>query len=354
MHTVTLFAATLAMRPLDERSREIVGHMNEAVEDLSSELDALLDISKLDAGVIGVQRETIAIKPFLGHLYEMFLPEADSKQLDLKIECADNLFTYTDKNLLERTVRNLVQNAIKYTSLGQVLLQVEAKPDALTLIIADTGPGIHPEEQSRIFEEFYQINNPERDRARGLGLGLAIVKRLANLLEMDINLESSPGTGSRFSLTLPRVSVQKQVANATPETSPSFGGLHVLVVDDEAKIRLGMKALLEGMGCRVTDADGTDRAMVTAQTDLPDIVLADFRLRGDVSGVATSRALRELHPRRPALLISGDTAPERLREANAAGITLLHKPVSIKTLTGAILTAIGTEAQNRQAARIGS
>jgi signal transduction histidine kinase/ActR/RegA family two-component response regulator len=354
MHTVTLFAATLAMRPLDERSREIVGHMNEAVEDLSSELDALLDISKLDAGVIGVQRETIAINSFLQHLHEMFLPEADSKQLDLKIDCAENLFTYTDKNLLERTVRNLVQNAIKYTSLGQVLLQVEAKPDALTLIIADTGPGIHPEEQSRIFEEFYQINNPERDRARGLGLGLAIVKRLANLLEMDINLESSPGTGSRFSLTLPRVSLQKQEVTAITDPSPSFVGLHVLVVDDEAKIRLGMKALLEGMGCRVTDADGTDRAMVTAQTDLPDIVLADFRLRGDDSGVATIRALRELHPRMPALLISGDTAPERLREANAAGITLLHKPVSIKTLTGAILAAIGTEAQNRQAARIRS
>jgi signal transduction histidine kinase/ActR/RegA family two-component response regulator len=335
MHTVTLFAATLAMRPLDERSREIVNHMNEAVEDLSSELDALLDISKLDAGVIEVQRETIAIKPFLRHLYEMFLPEANTKHLDLKIDCPDNLFTYTDKNLLERTVRNLLQNAIKYTSLGHVLVQVEVQRDSLLLVIADTGPGIHPEEHSRIFEEFYQIDNPERDRTRGLGLGLAIVKRLAHLLEMEISLESSPGIGSRFALTLPRVSMQKEEVTATPDTRSSFIGLHVLVVDDEAKVRLGMKALLEGMGCRVTDVDGTDQAVISARADPADIVLADFRLRGNDSGVATIRAIRAFCPSMPALLISGDTAPQRLREANAAGIILLHKPVSIKSLTGA-------------------
>ncbi len=343
MHTVTLFAATLGMRPLDERSREIVGYMNEAVEDLSSELDALLDISKLDAGVIEVQRETIAIKPFLQHLYEMFLPDAHTKKLDLKLDCPDNLFTYTDKNLLERTVRNLAQNAIKYTSLGHVLFQVEARPDSLMLIIADTGAGIHPNEHSHIFEEFYQVNNPERDRTRGLGLGLAIVKRLANLLEMEISLESSPGAGSRFALTLPRVSVQKQEVNITPDTRSSLIGLHVLVVDDEARVRLGMKALLEGMGCRVTDVDGTDLALMSARADPPDIVLTDFRLRGDDSGITTIRAIRDFYPRMPALLISGDTAPERLREASSAGIPLLHKPVSIKSLTGAICIAVGRD-----------
>lgn len=342
MHTLSVFAAALALRQLDERSREIVKYMNEALEDLSSELDSLLDISKLDAGVIKAQLKMLALKPFLDHLYETFLPAAQAKHLDFKVSCADNLFTKTDKSLFERVVRNLLENAIKYTNAGHVHLLAETEGNAIIVTIMDTGPGIQEAEQERIFEEFYQIDNPERDRKRGLGLGLAIVKRLINLLEIDMKLVSSLSSGSSFILRLPRLDGGQGRTNLQSGIGhSSLLGLHVLVVDDETIVRLAMKELLESLGCRVSDVESTVQAIILAKADPPDIILADFRLRGTDNGIATVQAIRERYPLMPALLISGDTAPERLREADTVNIPLLHKPVTGAALTGSIATAVG-------------
>jgi signal transduction histidine kinase/ActR/RegA family two-component response regulator len=345
MHTLSVFAAALAMRHLDARSHEIVTYMNEALEDLSSELDAILDISKLDAGVISIQKKAMALKPFLEHLRDTFLADARAKHLDLRIDCSDNFWVYTDKTALERVLRNLLQNAIKYTYSGHILLVVEVDGSSLLLTIADTGPGMSETEHMRIFEEFYQIDNPERDRQRGLGLGLAIVKRLLDLLEVEFRLISSPGFGTKFILKLPRVNTYDDIITESA-ISLSLSGLHILLVDDETKVRLGTKELLESSGCRVSDADGTAQAVMRALADPPDIVLADFRLRGTDDGITTVHTLRKIYPDLPALLVSGDTDPQRLREADAAGISLLHKPVSGKLLTKAIVMAVGGEMKN--------
>jgi CheY-like chemotaxis protein len=186
-----------------------------------------------------------------------------------------------------------------------------------------------------VFEEFYQLGNPERDRTQGLGLGLSIVKRLAELLQLNLVMQSALGSGSRFTLQL-HAAVRPSDSVATLPLPTSINGVHILVVDDEEGVRLGMQTLLEGLGCRVSLATGTDAAAQGAVTERPDIVLADFRLRGDDDGVATIARLRDLHPRLPALLVSGDTAPARLREAHAAGLRLLHKPVAVDVLSRAI------------------
>jgi signal transduction histidine kinase len=340
IHTLSLFGAALSMRPLDELSRDIVQHINTALQVLTTQLDALLDISKLDAGVVRVNPAPVSLHAFLERMHGEFLPAARAKGLELSLECPPEALADSDPMLLERIVRNLLDNAIKYTERGSVGMRVEREPAGLCLAIADTGRGILETEQARVFEEFYQVDNPERDRTRGLGLGLAIVRRLADLLQIRIEMTSAPGQGTCFKLSLPEGRRDQRLPEAQPEEQAPAVGAHVLVVDDEAGIRLGMKTLLEAMGCRATLADGTEHAVAAARAARPDVVLADFRLRGTDNGIAAVRAIRALYPGVPAILVSGDIAADRLREAEEAGIALLHKPVPVEILKRAIAEAV--------------
>jgi len=218
-------------------------------------------------------------------------------------------------------------------------VRVEPEAGGQLLTISDSGRGIPEAEQTRVFDEFYQLGNPERDRAKGLGLGLAIVKRLVNLLQIGMEMSSAPGAGTRFRLALPGARESGDRADDAA-SAPAPAALNVLVIDDEAEVRLGMKTLLEGMGCRATLADGTAEALAAARSARPDVVVADFRLRGGDNGIEAVRAIRALHPRVPALLVSGDIASDQLREAERAGIALLHKPVPAETLKRAIAAAV--------------
>ena len=339
-HTLSIFGAALSMRPLDEPSREIARHMNTAVHVLASQLDALLDISKLDAGVVRVNRAPLGLRGFLERLRDEIRPAALQKGLQVSLACAQDGMVDTDPMLLERILRNLLDNAVKYTASGSVRLEARRENGAFVISVADTGPGIPRAEQARVFEEFYQLDNPERDRTRGLGLGLAIVQRLAALLALRMEMTSSPGEGTHFRLVVPAALHRLQPQASPRPARPLASALHVLVVDDEAEIRLGMKTLLEGMGCRATLAEGTEQALAAARAARPDLMLVDLRLRDVDNGIATVRAVRALYPEVPALLISGDIASERLREAEEAGIALLHKPVPAETLKRAIAEAV--------------
>ncbi len=345
IHTLSLFGAALAMRPLDDRTREISQHMNVALRGLASQFDALLDISKLDAGVVRVNRAPMLLRAFLQRMQAEFGPAARAKGIALSVDCPPHECIDSDRLLFERIVRNVLDNAIKYTDTGQVRVAAVVQEDDIVLTVADSGRGIPAAEHARVFEEFYQLDNPERDRTRGFGLGLAIVKRLADLLQIQTTMTSAPGQGTEFRFVLPRAPA---IAGSGDAREEAFGlqGLHILVVDDEDQVRLGMKALLEGLGCRATLVEGTTPAVAAAKAEKPDIVLADFRLRGDDNGIATVQSIRRLFPAMPAILLSGDTAPDRLREAEEAGIPLLHKPVAVEVLAEAI-TASGASVSER-------
>ena len=338
MHTLTLFGAALTMAPLDDRARHIANQMNVALQALSSQLDALLDVSKLDAGVVPVQARVFPLRPFVGQLVGEFESAAHRKGLQLVLESPHDVSVLADTLLLERVLRNLIDNAIKYTECGDVRVQISRQAADLLLTVRDTGIGIPQDEQQRVFDEFYQLGNPERNRSQGLGLGLSIVKRLAELMQMQMVLRSEPGVGTQVSLRLHEAPAAASAPAATLSVpaSPPITGLRLLVVDDEDQVRQGMRAVLEGLGCEVMTVADADAACVAAQTSRPDAVLADLRLRGQGDGIQAITRLRALHPSLPALLISGDTAPERLREADAAGLRLLHKPVPLAVLTQAI------------------
>ena len=350
MHTLSLFSAALAMRPLDPTTRDITTQMNMAMHALSTQLDTLLDISKLDAGVVPVEPRNFPITPFLSQLREEFGPIARRKGLELDIRSPAEGICYTDPLLLERVLRNLLDNAIKYTDSGRIALCAERSGDYFNLSLRDTGCGIPAAEQERVFEEFYQLGNPERDRARGLGLGLSIVRRLADLLGLDVAMQSTPGQGTAFTCRIVAGVASIEATDATVLRLPSIQALRVLVIDDEEAVREGMRTVLEALGSEVQLAAGSDEALERARHTVPDVVLADFRLQGSDDGLAAIRRLREFHPSLAALLVSGDTAPERLREAHAAGLRLLHKPASVEALARAIREEVDRERQKFYAA----
>lgn len=339
MHTLSLFGAALMMRPLDAATRTIVNHMNTALQALSAQIDALLDVSKLDAGVVPVNPTTFSLPAFLEHLQAEYAELARAKRLAFRTECPPQACCETDEVLLARIVRNLVENAIKYTPGGEVAVRVAAAgPSHWEISVEDTGIGIPPAEHHRVFEEFYQLHNPERDRSRGLGLGLSIVRRLAQLLGIPIALRSSPGFGTRFDLKVPRgdrgdaAGPQAGRPFGAVESGPSLAGTRVLVLDDEEAVRQGMETLLQAYGCEVQLAGCVAQAVALCESLRPDIALVDLRLRGEEDGVRAIEQLRSMRPGLPAILISGDTAPDRIKEAHDAGIPLLHKPVAPQVL----------------------
>jgi signal transduction histidine kinase/ActR/RegA family two-component response regulator len=336
MHTLSLFAAALTMRPLDNASREIARHIDTALQALSSQLDALLDVSKLDAGIVAVRASEFSAVQLLGRLVSEFEPAARRKGLRLDLEAPAEANVLSDPMLLERVLRNLVDNAIKYTPSGSIDLTIDADHDHWIVRVRDTGTGIPASEQKRVFEEFYQVGNPERDRTQGLGLGLSIVKRLGELLALDLSMRSTVGVGTVFEMRLPAVGLVCGPPASSAAATSNLRGLSVLVVDDEEGVRLAMQTLFQGLGCQCSAVAGRETALEAARESRPDIVLADLRLRGNDDGIAVVHALRELHPDIPALLVSGDTAPERLRDAHVAALRLLHKPVPVDVLTKTI------------------
>ena len=339
MHTLSLFSAALTMRPLDAGSQEIARHINTALQALGAQLDALLDVSKLDAGVVPVRPESFSLHDFLQRHREEYLPLAASKGLALTVDCPADAACETDEALLGRILRNLLENAIKYTAAGEVRMRARRDGWSWLVSVQDTGIGIPQAEHQRVFEEFYQLHNPERDRSRGLGLGLSIVRRLAKLLDVSIAMSSIPGVGTTFTLSVPqgRATTPAGDAEGKAPATHLLAGMKILVLDDEEAVRLGMQALLQALDCRVELAGSIAEALERCEAVPPDLALVDLRLRGEEDGIAAIAELRRRRPGLPAILVSGDTAPDRLKEAHDAGIPLLHKPVTADTLCRAIV-----------------
>lgn len=330
LHALALFTTALDERIGDHEVRKIVGNINDSVRALENLFNALLDISRLDAGVLQPNRCHFSVQELCQRLIGEYRPEAEGKGIELECRRCD-LVVHSDPALLERILRNLISNAIRYTPAGAVHVACVPFEQELRIDVLDTGIGIPLDQQGEIFKEFYQLDNPERDRKKGLGLGLAIVDRLSVLLEHPVEVQSTPGQGSRFSVWVPRGDPERVVADVTPPVvGRPLAGLHVIVVDDEIAAREGMATVLEGWGCAVTLAGSEDEAMAAARaaTTAPDAIIADYRLRDERTGVqAIERLQREFGRRIPALIVTGDTAPERLLEAKASGHQLVHKPI---------------------------
>ena len=341
MHSMNVLVAALSLKTLDKSVREIVNMLDAVNQSMTGQLDSLLDISKLDAGIIVPRLKTFQLDAMLRSHVLSANPVAGERGLSCGLSIEQPLAVRSDESLLGRVLGNLTDNAIKFTPRGgAVALGLRREGNDALIEIRDSGIGIPPELQARVFEEFYQIGNPQRDRTRGLGLGLSIVKRLCDLLGARLAMHSAVGEGTRFEIRLPVAVATEAEPAPSPAATASARARIVLVIDDELSVRQSMRVLLEELGCTVLDAPSTLVAQQIATEHPIDLVLSDMRLADGDSGLEATRQVRLLRPDARAVLITGDTAPERLREAQASGLPLLHKPVNLESLIG-ILDAPG-------------
>ena len=349
VHSLSLLSEGLRQEVTSDRGQQLATHIRSAVTSIDDLLGKLLDISRLDAGDVHAEVTDFPLDALLNSLIIEARPVAEAKGLKLSIKPC-RYAVRSDPVLLGNILRNLITNAIKYTESGEVAVTAEVgRPGQLLVRVSDTGMGIPKDQQEKIFQEFVQLNNPERDRQKGLGLGLSVCRRLANLLGHELQVRSEPGKGSEFTLT---VAIAHEVSADTPadmvsDTSdvysgaPSglkpqvsadaiFAGVNVLLVEDDAMVRESTEQLLAGWGCEVrayADAQA-GLAMLEAEPHWADILISDYRLPGAMDGQDLIRHIQtQLSPELPVLMITGDTAPERIKALADDGIVVLHKPV---------------------------
>jgi two-component system, sensor histidine kinase len=338
VHALGMFVGALQGHAMNDEMRSLVEHIGSSVSAMDGLFNSLLDISRLDAGIVDTHIEAFPIQPLLARVCRDYAAESQAKGLRLVLHPCSAIVR-TDPVLIERILRNLVSNAVRYTDRGRVVVGCRHQ-NGLSIEVWDTGRGIPLEKQKQVFQEFYQLSNTERDRAKGLGLGLAIVDRLATLVDCRLTLRSELGKGSVFKIGIQLADKQLHWAAPALEAPESAmpRGL-ILVVDDEAAIQQAMQSLLSSWGHDVIVAGSCAGMLerIATCSIRPDLIVCDYRLRVGENGIAVVERLRsEYNEDIPAVLITGDTAPDRLKDAQESGFVLLHKPVANSKLRAAI------------------
>jgi signal transduction histidine kinase len=342
LHALSFFGATLERRMAGSVDQPLICNMMRSIEALDKSFGAILDISKLDAGAVEPHVQAFPIRDVFRRLQMSFAGQAEEAGLQLRLRPGGKVVT-SDPQLLERILGNLVQNALRYCRPGGgVLVAARDRDGGVSLEVWDSGIGISEAELPKIFAEFYQVANPERDRGKGLGMGLAIVKRLAQLLGHEISVRSAPGRGSVFRVWVERSHPQQMDEFAVgAETVP--GALEdsrcVLLLDDEEAIRTSVGELLSEWGYEVITAATLDDALqaVRRRHGLIDVLISDLRLRNGDDGLHAIEQLRQACGFDvPALLVTGDTAPEQVLRVHESGLIVLYKPVQPKELLGVL------------------
>jgi two-component system CheB/CheR fusion protein len=345
LQTLSFLQGILAKKATDETIIKLVDRLEETVNAMSGMLDTLLDINQLEAGIVRRELVDFPINDVLDQIHSQFAFHETGDRIDWRM-VPSSLIVRSDPQLLAQMIRNLVSNAVKYTKSGKVLLGCRRASDKLRIEVWDSGIGIPAEQLLAIFEEFNQLDNPARERSKGLGLGLAIVQRLADLLGHAIDVRSRPGKGSVFTVEVPLAkgvpAARPPPAEAQPYGQAEAPAQHsgtILIVEDEPAVREMLKLLLDGEGYRtVTAADGKGALeLATRGAIRPDLVLADYNLPNGLNGLQVIASLQETFGRDlPAIILSGDISTETLREIARQGRTYLGKPVTPAALVRAI------------------
>ena len=328
LNAARLFVSALASRRMADGNRQLVGQAASALDSIEGLLEALLEISRLDAGAIQPDIRPVPLADLFGALTGEFAPAAQRRNLALDVP-PTRLWVHSDARLLRRILQNFLSNALRYTRRGHVRMTADVREGAVRIAVCDTGPGIPAEQQALIFEEFRRFAGDGDGLERGMGLGLAIVQRAARTLGAAIDLVSAPNEGACFAVTVP-------LAPAQPAADPGIAqragaGINraiVLVIDNEPAILAGMTAVLEGWGCRVLTAPDGAGALAAANRHPVDLLLADYHLADGATGDAVVGDVRAACGRRiPAAILTADRTPELKDSLSASGLVVLNKPV---------------------------
>jgi signal transduction histidine kinase/CheY-like chemotaxis protein len=345
MHALGLFVATLEGRLQGTPDEALAHNMMRSVETLDRSFSALLDISRLDAGTVQPNPQRFQLRDLFRRLHMHFAGVAEERGLGLRFSPGGKTVT-SDPQLLERVLANLIQNALRYTQQGGVVVVARSTATHINLEVWDSGSGIAPADLPRIFDEFYRAHPSEREAGQGLGMGLAIVKRLLRLLGHTLEVQSIPGRGTMFRVGVP-IGSAPDVADATAAAdtipAPVLQAGHILVIDDEADIRLGLSHLLRAWGFEADAAADIAEARAIAQRLGPrlDLVISDLHLLDGEDGLDAIAAVRAACGRPvQAMVITGDTSPAEIRRASASGHMLLFKPVQPSKLFGVLRSIV--------------
>ena len=355
LHAMGLFAEALRQRTHEQPEvAQLVNSINASVDALEGLFSELLDITRIDTGGVEVRPQSFAVGDILGKLRLNFEPTAFEKGLALRLRGGHRL-VHADPLLVERILRNLVSNAIRYTNDGSVLVAARARGQQVWLQVWDTGLGIRAEEQTKIFEEFYQVPNTAAvapEQRKGLGLGLAIVKRLADLMDAPLRLRSRPGHGTVFTLVLPLGSQPRPRPQTVPGKGPlglTLAGRLIVVVEDEPAVRSGLEVLLRSWDATLASFDSVATASAwaagcAADAPRPDLLIVDYRLENGRNGVDAIVALRaRFGAAVPAIVVTGSTMSGHEREASEHDFHLLIKPVVPNKLRAMIAFKLGVK-----------
>lgn len=354
LHALALLGDSLYRDLAGTDKEQKMAQVTRSVSELTQSLNAMLDISRIDAGVIEPVDEAVPLADVFSSLRDRFLDRANASGLALRF-AHRGLTVRGDRQMLGRVLSNLVENALKNTQQGGVLVAARKRhrpPYDVAIEVRDSGVGMAEDHHAHIFEEFYQIGNKGREREQGLGLGLAIVRRLVNLLSMEVQLRSSPGCGSKFEIFCRQASRADVQQTDEPQRQPVFPderrreilhGKHILIVDNEAAIRAAMVESFRCFGPLIHEAASAEEAEELILSGAPlDLALVDYRLGGKVDGIHLSQTIREMtgQPSLPIVIVTGDTGSEEIQQMRAGGMEVLYKPLGAGALTLAASTAL--------------
>lgn len=348
LQAIGLFRSALMATPLSEEQRRLGEGIALATQSLSATLNALLDIAQLDAGAVAARMRPFAVDDMFRRIDAEFSPAFLERRLRFKLYLPmQPLAVHTDPELLLSLLRNIIGNALKYTAQGGVLVGVRRRGEQLLLQVWDTGIGIAPEHLPHLFDEYYQVGNPARDRSRGLGLGLSIVRRLAQLIGAEVSCQSRPGHGSVFEVRLPLavtaaagdgdgLAAASAVAGPTPATR-KLAGRSVAIVEDDPLVARAMASSFAALGMRVSVHASAEEALAAPDINEADFHIADCRLPGRLDGSAYLGALQALSTRPlRAVLLSGDATTRQRAQKRDARWPVLEKPAELQTLLAAL------------------
>lgn len=331
LQALVLFSESLHDIAKDKDTQHLAEQIDKSVGALVDMFDELLDISKFDAGMVQAVKQHFGVQEVFDRLQAEFAPMALAKGLALSVQKAA-LVVYSDPHLLERILRNLISNAVRYTNIGQVSVYCQDTDGMVKFEVCDTGIGICANSMPHIFDEYFQVANQHRDRLKGMGLGLSIVRRMEALLDCKVSVVSEPGQGSAFSFSIQQGDItQLHQSHSTLQTKHDLSGITVALVDDNHDIRQIAAKLLKQWGCQVHEGELPHEVLnkMTANGICPDILICDYRLPHGLTAIDAIRQLKVLWNKHiPTLVLTGDTAPLTLQEIQASGAFLLHKPIA--------------------------
>ena len=342
MQAISLFVDSLGRTNLSEEQKHISAYLTESTHALGELLNGLLDISKLDAGVVKPSPRVIQVDVLASKIEADFSALTAAKSLRFKLSFPfGDMAVNTDGQLVMRLLGNLIGNAIKYTKQGGILVAIRRRGNQALIQVWDTGIGVSAEHMDIIFEEYFQLGNPERDRTKGLGLGLAIAKRIAKLLETELVCRSRPGKGSVFEFRLPLAFPAEREASARldsrvlrNEAKPA--GRRIVLVEDDLMVGIATKLALESCGMAVTRYTTAEEALADSAVADADFYISDLRLPG-LTGLELLDAIQQRSGKPiKALVLTGDTSGDRIAITQSSSWPVLFKPIDLSMLMSAI------------------